>query len=145
MSPFAPQRLLLPYDFSEIGDRCLQNACQHYLGLTPPPHIFILHVLTPLPSTDPANLWQTMPPATRQRKVQQEFEQKFPEFSQLPNLSLTTVMGDPGPEIIHFAATMAIDLIVMPSHGRRGLSRLLLGSVAETVLRGTECAVLAIK
>ena len=47
--------------------------------------------------------------------------------------------------LIHVAQTTVIDLIIMPSHGRRGLSRFLLGLVAETVIRGTDCPVLVIK
>ncbi|MFM1841712.1 MAG: hypothetical protein RLZZ490_445 [Cyanobacteriota bacterium] len=145
MSPFAPQRLLLPYDFSTIGARRLTEACQFYSTQFPCPEIFILHVLSPLPSTDPAELWQTLPLPTRQLNVRQEFEQRFPDLTQQPHITFQTAIGDPGHEIVHVAQTMAIDLIIMPSHGRRGLSRLLLGSVAETVIRGTDCPVLVIK
>ena len=145
MSPFAPQRLLLPYDFSTIGDRHLTEACQFYSTQSPCPEIFILHVLSPLPSTDPAELWQTLPLPTRQLNVQQEFEQRFSDLIQQPHITFQMAIGDPGHEIIHVAQTMAIDLIIMPSHGRKGWSRLLLGSVAEMVIRGTDCPVLVIK
>jgi nucleotide-binding universal stress UspA family protein len=145
MSPFTPQRLLLPYDFSPIGDRRLLEACQFYSAQSPRPEIFILHVLSPLPSTDPAELWQTFPLPARQHKVQQEFAHRFPALIPQPHITFQTAIGDPGHEIIHCAQTLAIDLIIMPSHGRQGWSRLLLGSVAETVIRGTHCPVLVLK
>lgn len=52
--------------------------------------------------------------------------------------------GDPAQEILRYAATHSIDLIVVGTHGRTGVSRLLLGSVAETVLRGARCPVLVV-
>jgi nucleotide-binding universal stress UspA family protein len=53
--------------------------------------------------------------------------------------------GDPATEIIRFAAESGIDLIVMGTHGRTGLERLLLGSVAEKVMREAPCSVLVVK
>jgi nucleotide-binding universal stress UspA family protein len=48
-------------------------------------------------------------------------------------------------EILTYAKREHIDLIVIGSHGRTGLSRLLLGSVAEAVVRSAECPVLTVK
>lgn len=48
-------------------------------------------------------------------------------------------------EILRMAQTQHSDLIVMGTHGRRGISRLLAGSVAEAVLRRAECPVLAVR
>jgi len=53
--------------------------------------------------------------------------------------------GDPAAEIIRFAAEAGSDLIVMGTHGRTGLERLLLGSVAEKVMREASCSVLVVK
>jgi nucleotide-binding universal stress UspA family protein len=53
--------------------------------------------------------------------------------------------GSPVIEILHFAEDENIDLIVMASHGRTGLSRLLMGSVAEGVMRKAPCPVLIVK
>jgi quercetin dioxygenase-like cupin family protein len=53
--------------------------------------------------------------------------------------------GDPAEEILHFADRLRCDLIVMGSHGRTGLGRLLTGSVAEEVLRRAACPVLVVK
>jgi nucleotide-binding universal stress UspA family protein len=52
--------------------------------------------------------------------------------------------GDPAEEILRYAERHPIDLIVVGTHGRTGMSRLLLGSVAERVVRGVRCPVLVV-
>jgi nucleotide-binding universal stress UspA family protein len=53
--------------------------------------------------------------------------------------------GDPAAEIVRYAVDAGMDLIVMGTHGRTGLERLLLGSVAEKVMRDAPCSVLVVK
>lgn len=62
------------------------------------------------------------------------------------DVSMTIVgrSGEPAEEIIRYAASHSIDLIVMGTHGRTGFSRVLLGSVVERVLRGAPCPVLVV-
>ena len=55
------------------------------------------------------------------------------------------VEGNPATEILRAAAESDCDLIVMASHGRTGAKRIMLGSVAENVLRGSRCPVLVVK
>jgi nucleotide-binding universal stress UspA family protein len=53
--------------------------------------------------------------------------------------------GEPGKEILHAAEECGCNLIVMGTHGRTGLRRLLMGSVAEEVMRSAPCPVLTVK
>jgi nucleotide-binding universal stress UspA family protein len=53
--------------------------------------------------------------------------------------------GDPGTEIAKYGEDISADLIVISSHGRRGFKRLLIGSVAERVVRLAHCPVLVLK
>jgi universal stress protein A len=55
------------------------------------------------------------------------------------------VIGDPAVEVLQAATRLGIDLIVMATHGRKGLRRLVLGSVAERVVRESPCPVLTVK
>lgn len=55
------------------------------------------------------------------------------------------VTGDPAGRIVELAEEENIDLIVMGTHGRTGLKRLLMGSVAEAVVRRAKCPVLTFK
>jgi nucleotide-binding universal stress UspA family protein len=65
----------------------------------------------------------------------------------VPNLDYAhrLLTGDPASEIVNLAKSEQADLIVLGTHGRTGLARLLMGSTAEQVLRHAPCPVLAIK
>jgi nucleotide-binding universal stress UspA family protein len=64
-----------------------------------------------------------------------------------PNIVTHHVLleGDPASEIVDYARDAGMDLIVMGTHGRTGLERLLMGSVAEKVMREALCSVLVVK
>lgn len=53
--------------------------------------------------------------------------------------------GDPASELVRYAGETDTDLIVMGTHGRTGVERLLMGSVAEQVMRGAPCSVMCVK
>lgn len=55
------------------------------------------------------------------------------------------VVGEPADEILRIANEQHVDLIVMGTHGRTGLGRLLMGSVAEAIVRRAECPVVTVK
>jgi CBS domain-containing protein/nucleotide-binding universal stress UspA family protein len=61
------------------------------------------------------------------------------------NHQLLIILGDPAETILKAARQVQADLIVMATHGRRGLMHLFLGSVVESVLRRAPCPVLAIR
>ena len=62
------------------------------------------------------------------------------------NLIITAVLdGHPAEELDNYAATHDVDLIIIGSHGRKGLDRLLIGSVADKVIRGAKVPVLVIR
>jgi universal stress protein A len=71
-------------------------------------------------------------------------EQQLPGAGADLNVQPIVEMGDPHTLIVNWARDKAVDLIVMSTHGRSGLSRMLLGSVTEKVLRSASCPVLAI-
>lgn len=60
------------------------------------------------------------------------------------NVETVVVEGNPAAEIVRIAAERKIDLIVMGSHGRGGISRAILGSVADKVMRTAHCPVMII-
>ncbi len=60
-------------------------------------------------------------------------------------LETTTVDGSPAREIVDYATDQGCDLIVMGTHGRSGVDRLLLGSVAERVVRRSPVPVLTVR
>jgi len=60
-------------------------------------------------------------------------------------LVTATLTGKPALEIIRYAASHGVDLIVIGTQGKRGIERLLLGSVAENIIRTAQCDVLVVK
>ena len=65
-------------------------------------------------------------------------------FAQCTNFQRNVVIGDPGEEIVRMAETEGIDLIVMGTHGRKGLDRTLFGSVAAHVVKYSSVPVLTV-
>ena len=66
------------------------------------------------------------------------------QFSGFPNHESRVVTGDPAEEILKFVDEQDIDLIVMGTHGRRGLERTLMGSVADYVIKNAAIPVMTI-
>jgi nucleotide-binding universal stress UspA family protein len=60
-------------------------------------------------------------------------------------IETTWVIGVPAEDIVRFAAEIQADLIVLATHGRTGLEHVLMGSVAEQVVRTAPCPVLTVR
>lgn len=90
-----------------------------------------------------------MPIVQFQDEMQSSAEKKMAEFLE-ENLTAGLVgtgkvlVGDVGEEIVSFAAKEKIDMIVMGTHGYKGLERVLFGSVAEQVVKTASCPVLTV-
>ncbi|MBC6475301.1 MAG: universal stress protein [Hormoscilla sp. GM102CHS1] len=78
------------------------------------------------------------------RNVEQEFDRRCqgPEYQRV---NFSVLVENPSEKIIDYPNTFDINLIVIPSHGRTGISRFLLGSVAERVVRFAHCPVLVLR
>ena len=68
-----------------------------------------------------------------------------PDWAGKCNVTREVLMGHPFVEIIRYAREQDVDCIVLGTHGRSGLSHLLLGSVAERVVRKAPCPVLTVR
>jgi nucleotide-binding universal stress UspA family protein len=82
------------------------------------------------------------------RVIQTEAEQALSRVQSLAGdimVKTTILEGKPAPEIVRFAAAEKIDLIVIGTQGKKGIERILLGSVAETIIRLAGCKVLVVK
>ncbi len=82
-------------------------------------------------------------PAELERVNERLREQYVPD--RVLEIEYRTREGDAAEEILHASEEIACDLIVMGTHGRTGLRRLLSGSIAESVLRSARCPVLAMR
>jgi nucleotide-binding universal stress UspA family protein len=130
------RNILYATDFSPHSNQAYFHAValaeQHQASLT------IAHVYTPrtgfLASSDDQE----------QQHWRGQLEQLRPLDPGIP-VRHVFLVGDPAEKILHYSAEAGVDLIVLGTHGRTGLQRLLMGSVAEKVLRGALCSVLVVK
>jgi nucleotide-binding universal stress UspA family protein len=133
-------QILVPTDFSSCSHAALAHARKlaEQFGAT----LHVLHVLDNVflraVVTDPHALETA---ALRQLHECLDAE----EHRKIAIVTALEKSDAPAKEIAGYAATTGIDLIVMGTHGRTGLSHVLLGSVAERVVRTAPCPVLTIR
>jgi nucleotide-binding universal stress UspA family protein len=75
------------------------------------------------------------------RKLKEYVEEFFAEY---PRVKTVVVQGDPAEEILKYIASEKVDLVIMGTHGRKGLDRVLFGSVANEVVKNSSAPVLTI-
>ena len=78
------------------------------------------------------------------QELRRFIDQHLSDLKAEVNVEQIVEMGEPHGMLVNWAKAKGVDLIVMSTHGRSGLPRMLLGSVTEKVLRSSPCPVLAI-
>lgn len=134
------KKILVPIDFGEASKHALQRAVAI---LQPGGSIELMHAWQ-LPG-GPATYWGSVGPRFREslRNTAQEFGEKAIRENTAPGIEIrfSQVEGEARRAIKDVASEGDYDLVVMGTHGRTGLDRLLLGSVAETMVRSLELPV----
>lgn len=131
-------RILFPTDFSERADAAIHHAA--FIARQYGASLHVLHVAESgsAGGEDDAAL----------RRDLDDRAGQIGENLGAAGMAITTAIrtGDaPAPEIVAYAASEGIDLIVVGTHGRRGVRRMFLGSVAEEILRTAPCPVYTIR
>lgn len=144
------RKILVPVDFSE----CSVAAVQHALALCDAlgAEALVLHTYD-VPSFLTPNVVVfagefEAPLMEHADKLAHDQLARFLEvhgFAAHPRLKSRIVAGPPGPTILDVAESDKPDLLVIGTHGRTGVARMLMGSTAEKVLRSAPCPVLAVK
>jgi nucleotide-binding universal stress UspA family protein len=142
----AVKKILVPTDFSECSAAAVSygRAMASVFGAT----LHLLHVVQdpytqpwaaeafPAPLGDLLEQWE--------QQAETRLKEQIPE-AELGNAVIVTVIGSPFYEIVRYADEQKIDLIVIGTHGRGPLGHMLLGSVAEKVVRKAPCPVLTVR
>jgi nucleotide-binding universal stress UspA family protein len=142
-------RILVPTDFSPPSAAALAAAKE--LATRFGASIHLLHVLEDPYATASfaAEVYGYIPPGLKeswQRAAEKQMLTVFPEAERGPFRAGTAVVfGSPARTIVEYANQNGFDLIVMGTHGRGGVAHLLLGSVAERVVRTAPCPVLTVR
>jgi len=133
------QKILFPTDFSSASEAALDQAIS--LARDANAKLLLLHVAEPLPAYGDVPYYAAAEPDVP------ELERRLHAVpvDERVRVERRVVVGFPAEQILAQAAKDEVDMIVMGTHGRTGLMRLLMGSIAEHVVRGATCPVLAVK
>lgn len=141
--------ILLPTDFSECGNFALAYATS--LARTFGASIVCVHVIEPIvPTVGYSGMTEPLPIADIAEQLEDSAERELPklaECEECAGLEIEELLthGEAASEIVRVAKEREVDLIVISSHGRTGLGRMLFGSTAEAVVRHAPCPVLVVK
>jgi nucleotide-binding universal stress UspA family protein len=141
------RRILVPTDFSAPSDAALDCARRLAAGFGGSVHL--LHVLGDVSGSGltGSELFATEPPEARSMRLIDARDRLKHRITADDRATLRAtsevIFGSPAQIIVDYAADNQFDLIVMGTHGRTGMAHLLIGSVAERVVRTAGCPVLA--
>ena len=140
-----PKNILVPTDLSEGAEQALDYACE--LARTLGAKIHLLNVIG-VPALGVPELGVALTASMIDELVtgnQEAIERLARTHCPAQRGHVMVRTGDARDVINQTAKELGVDLIVMGTHGRRGISRALLGSVAENVVRTAPCAVLTVR
>jgi len=133
--------VVVPVDFSDNSFIALDTALELVAS---PADLHAIHVLPVLEPAEPGVIWHTIDDDTRIHHAKQALQERLAD-AKYNDANIEVAIGDAGHSIADFAEQVGAELIVVPSHGRTGLKRILVGSVAERVMRLAHCPVLVLK
>ncbi len=129
------KKVLCPTDFSDASRLAVRVAAD--LAARDQGELRLVHVVPVEPALPPdPNFVMEVP--EYEQVLSAEAQRQLDELAACyKNIPVRTIVGhgDAGDEIVRIAQDEAVDLIVMPTHGRTGLERVVFGSVAEKVVR----------
>ena len=138
--------ILVPFDFSECSEAALRYGLE--LARRFDAHVHLLHVVQD-PLTQPwAAEGFSIPLFEVVDKWQKEAKERLAlsvPAADADRVTIAATVAWPYSEILRYALEHNVDLIVMGTHGRGGVSHLLLGSIAEKVVRRAPCPVLTVR
>jgi len=143
------KKILLPTDFSGCANYALPYAAA--IARAANARIICVHVVEPVvPAVGYTGLADPMPMADISEQLEDSAERQLPKLAECEecsglNVEEVIVHGDAAAEIVRVASEEEVDLIVISSHGRTGLGRMIFGSTAESVVRHASCPVLVVK
>jgi len=134
----AAKTILFPTDFSTASDAALAHS--ETLAKQAGAKLLIVHIEEPPLAYGGGELYYGLPEPNSAR-IRNMLEDVKPTDPAVPFEHRLT-MGDPAAEVVRIAAEDKVEMIVMGTHGRTGLTRMLMGSVAEAIVRRSPCPVL---
>lgn len=138
---FNGKTILVPVDFSEESVKAVNDAIEMADSTK---LVHVVHVAPDLDVTTPGVVWESISEDVQRQNIEASFDKTFTD-PKYQGITYHVTFGDAGRGIVEHAQEIKADVIVMPSHGRTGFRRLLIGSVAERVLRLAHLPVLVLR
>lgn len=139
---FKPKKsILVPIDFSDRSFEALDTALEMAES---PAAVHAVYVMLDLSPMEPGEIWGTIDISSRTKSAQEALKKKLsaPKYQ---GIQCSVEFGDPSTMVTQVAKRENTELIILTSHGRTGLSHLLIGSVAERIVRMAHCPVLVLR
>lgn len=137
------RNILCPVDFDANSPSALEFAGK--IALETGGRIFLLHIVPWTVATVPIDASEVLAELKQSATIRLRRLAKEKLDGRVPIEIVVTVASDAGAEIVRAAKEWTADVIVMATHGRKGLSHLILGSTAERVVREAPCPVLTLR
>lgn len=134
-----PQRVVVATDFSALSDYAAQVALPI---IAPDATVYLVNVQPPVDPFDSA--WEESSPKNTEALVAAVQRANAAQTRRGVKIEAVSLAGDPADEILRFAASQNADLIATATHGYGFFRRLVLGSVANEILRTATCSVLCV-
>lgn len=133
--------VIVPVDFSKSAADAVREALSMAAA---PTCVHVVHVIPELDSVSPQVVFGHVTEDSLIESASRHLA-TFLASHEFEGVHTVVLTGDPGTKVVEFAAERKADIIVVPSHGYHGLKRLLLGSVAERIVRQAHCPVYVLR
>src|SRR5688572_11061991 len=141
MAYFPRSCVIVPVDFSADSLAALEVGRQL---VSKPEELHVVHVVIDITPLEAGEVWGVIDPQARVEQDEKVLKEKLAD-AKYQGVHTAVLLGEPAHGIANYAQEKHAELIVIPSHGRTGITRLLIGSVAERVVRLAHCPVLVLR
>jgi nucleotide-binding universal stress UspA family protein len=139
------KKILASTDFSQDS-----NVAVHYAAQMAPQFgatLYLIHVVEAgeaMTDANPAAQRPPLPPTAGVHEAREQLQQLQDEMADVKTV-IEVRLGSAADGIVAFAREEKADVVVMATHGRRGLARMFLGSTTEQVIRQADCPVISLR
>lgn len=133
--------VVVPWDFSEMSHQALKTA----IDMLDPSLIHLVHVTEYPTAYEYGVVWDMVGEDLIYKRLTESYQEAIKDRPDFKDIELNVLFGNPAQQICEYAEELSAGLILMPSHGRSGVAKFFLGSVADRVLRDAPCPVLILR
>ncbi len=137
------RNILCPIDFDANSPSAMEFAGK--IAQETGGRIYLLHVVPWTVAAVPIDASEVLAELKQAATARLRRLAKEKLDGRVANEIVVTVATNPGNEVVRIAGELNVDVVIMATHGRKGLNHLVLGSVAERVVRESPCPVLTVR